>query len=129
MTFDGRNGTKSSISAGKKKKNTVQTSRNPVKFTGIKIDKQLTTVIDSGSTLTLDQNGTHQTFRVKGGEKINRRGSFSLTHTTYKDARGLWHPLKDTKTPILNDLETIEKMKKANRYPVPEKLLHKPENF
>ena len=26
--------------------------------------------------------------------------------------------------PNLNDLETIEKMKKAKRYPIPERLLH-----
>ena len=39
----------------------------------------------------------------------------------------LWHPLKENKVkPNLNDLETIELMKKAKRYPIPEKLLWMP---
>jgi hypothetical protein len=38
----------------------------------------------------------------------------------------LKHPLKELTQPILGDIATIEKMKKAKRYPVPEKLLHLP---
>ena len=37
--------------------------------------------------------------------------------------------MNDAKGPILNDLATIEKMKKAKRFPVPENLLHLPSDF
>ena len=45
-----------------------------------------------------------------------------MTQTKYKDAKTLWHPLKEAEGPILNDLATIAKMKAAKRYPVQEKL-------
>jgi len=61
--------------------------------------------------------------------KDTRRQSFSLCQTKYGDARNLRHPLKEAKGPILNDQATIAKMKTAKRYPIPEKLLHKPLNF
>jgi hypothetical protein len=109
-----------------------------VKFEGHKTVKQPTIGIDRISNSTIEPK-TRNNFSFKGTSflkkgasienKHKRRESFSLTHTKYTDARTLWHPLKDSKTPILNDLATIEKMKKANRYPVPEKLLHKPEDF
>ena len=52
-----------------------------------------------------------------------------MTQTKYKDAKTLWHPLKEAEGPILNDLATIAKMKAAKRYPVQEKLLHKPDGW
>lgn len=58
-----------------------------------------------------------------------RRESFSLTQTKYEDARNCWHPLKEIDGPCLNDLATIEKMKKAKRYPMPEKVLHLDKDF
>jgi hypothetical protein len=41
------------------------------------------------------------------------------------------HPLLHAKMkgPILIDLETIYKMKKAKRYPIPEKMLHSFDTF
>jgi hypothetical protein len=41
------------------------------------------------------------------------------------------HPLLHAKMkgPILIDLETIYKMKKAKRYPIPEKILHSNDTF
>jgi hypothetical protein len=41
------------------------------------------------------------------------------------------HPLLHAKMkgPILIDLETIYKMKKAKRYPIPEKMLHSSDTF
>ena len=62
-------------------------------------------------------------------KKIARRQSFSMCQTKYGDAQKLKHPLKEKKGPILNDESTIAKMKEAQRFPIPEKLLHRPMNF
>ena len=52
-----------------------------------------------------------------------------MCQTKYGDSHLLKHPLKDQKGPILNDESTIAKMKKAQRYPIPEMLLHRPFQF
>jgi hypothetical protein len=137
-----RNDSKSSITAFKKNKEMIETSRNLVKFevnnngkhntTGIVINRISNSTIVPNNTNITTLRGTGTSFLNDGAspdKKLNKRGSFSLENTTYLDARTSWHPLRDSKTPILNDLATIEKMKKANRYPVPEKILHKPDDF
>ena len=62
-------------------------------------------------------------------KKDPKRQSFSMCQTKYGDSHKLKHPLKEQKGPILNDESTIAKMKQAQRYPIPEKLLHRPLNF
>ena len=65
--------------------------------------------------------------RKSGQVTLKRKISFSLTQTKFKDALNLWHPLKEGKKgPNLNDIETIEKMRKAKRFPIPERLIHMP---
>ena len=121
----------------KKEKVENATSRNNVKFEispDTKTQGQTMNTLDKISNTTIEpNNGPNFTFRgsppIEKKKIVRKRESFSLTQTTYKDARTAWHPLKDSNTPILNDLATIEKMKKSQRYPVPEKLLHKPDDF
>lgn len=61
--------------------------------------------------------------------QLRRKKSFSLCQTKFDDARKLRHPLREATGPILINLATIDKMQKAKRFPIPEKLLHLPPNF
>ena len=48
-----------------------------------------------------------------------------MCQTKFGDAINLWHPLKDNKNEItLINMKTTHSMKRAKRFPVPEKLLH-----
>ena len=120
-----------------KKGKEAATSRNNVKFEinpDVKQGQTLVTLDKLSNTTIEPTNGPNFTFRgspatEKQKNVMRKRESFSLTQTTYMDARTLWHPLKDSSTPILNDQATIEKMKKSQRFPVPETILHKPADF
>ena len=52
-----------------------------------------------------------------------------MTQNKYQDSAALWNPLKEQSEPTLINIKTIDKMKKAKRYPVPEELIHMPYNF
>ena len=47
----------------------------------------------------------------------------------YDDVRLLKNPLKDNKGPSLKEIELIKKMEMFRRYPIPEQLIHVPEDF
>jgi hypothetical protein len=46
----------------------------------------------------------------------------------YDDARLLFNPLRDRKGISLKDITTVERMKAARRYPIPEQLVNLPED-
>ena len=107
-----------------KKNININTSRNNVRFQdspNVNVKAKTNNTLDKLSNSTIEpNNGPNFTFRGsipatdRGSKRVVRkRESFSLTQTIYKDARTLWHPLKESTTPILNDMATIEKMKKA----------------
>jgi hypothetical protein len=61
--------------------------------------------------------------------RLRKKKSFSLCQTKFDDAQKLQHPLREATGPILINLATIDRMQKAKRFPIPEKLLHLPPNF
>ena len=61
--------------------------------------------------------------------RLRKKKSFSLCQTKFDDAQKLRHPLREATGPILINLATIDRMQKAKRFPIPEKLLHLPPNF
>lgn len=61
---------------------------------------------------------------------IKRKLSFTDVQLKFNDINDLWRPEKDESgEPSLYDKLTIDKMMKAKRYPVPEKLMNEPEGF
>jgi hypothetical protein len=60
---------------------------------------------------------------------IKRRLSFTEVQLKFNDINDLYMINKDSEEPSLAEKITIEKMMKAKRYPVPEKLMNEPENF
>lgn len=60
---------------------------------------------------------------------IKRRLSFTEVQLKFNDINDLYMVNKDSEEPSLAEKITIEKMMKAKRYPVPEKLMNEPENF
>lgn len=47
----------------------------------------------------------------------------------FDDGNNLFNPLRERKGISLKDQVTITKMKKNRRYPIPEMLIHVPDNF
>jgi hypothetical protein len=60
---------------------------------------------------------------------IKRRLSFTEVQLKFNNIDDLYTINKDSAEPSLAEKITIEKMMKAKRYPVPEKLMNEPENF
>lgn len=60
---------------------------------------------------------------------IKRRLSFTEVQLQFNDINELYTTNKDSEEPSLAEKVTIDKMMKAKRYPVPEKLMNEPENF
>jgi hypothetical protein len=61
---------------------------------------------------------------------IKRKLSFTDVQLKFNDINDLWRPEKDESgEPSLYDKLTIDKMMKAKRYPVPEKLMNEPDGF
>ena len=52
-----------------------------------------------------------------------------MTQNKFPDAAAAWDPLREQAQPTLIDIRTTERMRKANRFPVPETLLHIPGDF
>ena len=62
-------------------------------------------------------------------KKIKRRASFSEGQMRFDDGANLFNPLRERTGISLKDQVTITKMKKNRRYPIPEMLIHVPDNF
>ena len=62
-------------------------------------------------------------------KKVKRRVSLSEGMMKYDDVRLLKNPLKDNTGPSLKEIDLINKMTQFRRYPIPEMLLHVPEDF
>ena len=58
---------------------------------------------------------------------LKRKMSFSTTQLEYHDCLELKNPLENMKGRPMRELETIKQMKEANRYPIPEALIGRPE--
>ena len=62
-------------------------------------------------------------------KKIKRRASFSEGQMKFDDGAKSFNPLRERKGFSLKDQVIVTKMKKYRRYPIPEMLIHIPNNF
>ena len=93
--------------------NNVKFEKNETFNNTTRLDVMSASILEPTLEPPHTQDVTFRSVPKKVTSKLERKGSFSLTQTIYKDARTLWHPLKESSTPILKDMATIEKMKKA----------------
>jgi hypothetical protein len=65
--------------------------------------------------------------RPKKVAPLKRKMSFTTCQLKYAEDLQLEDPLKNVKKPTLTDLVTIKKMQAAERWPIPEQLINRPD--